>query len=207
MRFPKRSNGSTVSSRGMANNRSGTACAVISFTPILDGHEAALREHLGSLVPSPFAELSEVHFARLMVLDRLKSDWPGAPRERTELRSAYLLFTASITADDEAAAAALPGTFLERIARQVPEGANAVWSHCLGFPGVDDPRAFADYISRSLLDSSLFYVGYPGATVQQVRAALARRDRLLDFAQWAQDQTDQALVQQRYLAESTSWGF
>jgi hypothetical protein len=192
---------------GNENNRNGNAYAVVSLTPILVGRESVLKEHLRSLAPSPFAELAEVHFARFMVLGQLNGDWPGAPRRRTELKSAYLLFTASITANDDAGATALPGTFLERIAQQVPEAASAIWNHCLGFPGVLDPGAFADYLHRSLLGSELFYVGYKDATVQQVRDALARRSHLCDFAQWAQDQTDQTLVQQRYLSESTSWGF
>lgn len=156
---------------------------------------------------SPFAELEHVHFARLMVLDQFNYAWPRAPRRRTVLTSSYLLFTASITADDDASAAELPRSFLVGIGESIPDEADSIWGHCFGYPGTDDPSAFADYITQTLVGTSLFYVGYKNATVANVRDALRRREALVEFAHSAQSETDPILLQQAYLEQSATWGF
>ena len=188
-----------------AHNRNGTSYAVTSLTPIRPGREAELEAHLAGLVVSPFAQLETVHFARWLILDRLNFAWPGAPRRRTQLRSQYLIFTASVTAPDAASARSLPESFLRQIAEQIPQAADAVWENCVNYPGAGSVDAFTSYLRRSLLDSVLFHVGYPDATVHQVRTALARRDSLVRFIRSHQGVTDPTQLQQQYVSESATW--
>ncbi len=188
-----------------AHNRNGRSYAVTSLTPIRPGREAELKAHLAGIVVSPFTRLEAVHFARWVVLDRLNFAWPGAPRRRTELRSQYLIFTASVTAPDAASARSLPESFLRQIAEQIPQDADAVWGNCVNYPGAGSVDAFTSYLRRSLLDSVLFHVGYPDVTVQRVRTALARRDSLVRFIRSHQHVTDPTELQQQYVAESATW--
>lgn len=188
-----------------AHNRNGRSYAVTSLTPIRPGQEAVLKAHFAGLTVSPFAELEDVHLARWVIVHQVKLSWPGAPRRRTRLRSQYLLFTASVTAGDDASARTLPESFLRQIAEQIPEAADAVWGNCVNYPGAGSVDAFVAYLRRSLLDSVLFHVGYPGATVAQVRTALARRDALVRFIRTHQDVADPAVLQQEFLSECATW--
>jgi len=48
-------------------------------------------------------------------------------------------------------------------------------------------------------------VGYPTATVEQVRHAIAARDGLVGFVRTHQDEQDPAALQRAYLEESAAW--
>ncbi len=187
------------------HNRNGRAYAVASLTPVRHGQEAVLQAHLAGLTVSPFTALDDVHMARWVVIDQLKFGWPGAPRRPTRLKSRYLVFSASVTAPDAASAGQLPESFLRHIAEHIPGPADAVWENCVGYPGAADVDAFVAYLRRSLLDTLLFHVGYPDATVGQVRNALARRDSLVSFMRTHQDEQDPTRLQQQYLSEAATW--
>jgi hypothetical protein len=147
-----------------------------------------------------------VHFGRWLVIDRLKMSWPGAPRRPTELHSQYLLFTAALTAPSEGAYLRdLPGSFLAEVAARIPADADAIWGHCVGYPGVTPVGPFVDYLSNSQLDTLLFHVGYADVTVEEVRRALAARDGLAGFARDHQDEASPAVLQEAYLKESATW--
>jgi hypothetical protein len=60
--------------------------------------------------------------------------------------------------------------------------ADAVWGHCVGYPGSRAAEVFADYFRRNQIDASLFMAAYPKATVEDVRVSLALRQRIIDFA-------------------------
>jgi hypothetical protein len=180
----------------------------VSLTPIVHGHEAALANHLTGLQETggPLAQLPSVHFGRWLVIDRLKMSWPGAPRQPTRLQSQYLLFTASLTAPAEGTyARRLPGSFLTELAAAIPDDADAIWRHCVGYPGVTPLAAFVRYLTTSQLDTLLFHVGYPDVTVGEVRQALAARDGLASFARNHQDEANPAVLQEAYLKESATW--
>lgn len=192
-----------------ARSRSGRSYAFTSLTPIRAGLGDGLSAHLGDLPmgrESPLARLPYVHFARWLVLDQLKTDWSGAPRDPTRLQSDYLLFTASVTAPDRGRYARdLPHSFLRELAAQIPGEADAIWGNCVGYPGSAAVEELVTYFVKSQLDTLLFYVGYPDVTVEQVNRALAARDRLVGFARRHQGEDDPARLQQAYLEESATW--
>lgn len=186
-------------------NRSGRAYAVTSMAPIIKGHEAELQKYIAGLATSPFARFAEVHFARWVLIDQWKLSWPGAPRKPLRLKSQYLLFDAAVTAPDDASAALLPQSFLRRIPEVMPAEADGAWGHCVGYPGSAKGDAVAAYLERSLLETVLFYVGYPNATVADVRQAVSRRDAFAQFARTHQGESDPARLQQEYITEAATW--
>jgi len=180
-----------------------------SLTPIRGGQEEGLVAQLGNLPmgrESPLARLQYVHLGRWLVIDHLKTEWTGAPRDPTRLRSKYLLFTANVTAPDKSKYGKnLPSSFLRELAGQIPDDADAIWGNCVGYPGSASVEKFVTYLMKSQLDTLLFYVGYPNKTVEEVKRALATQDRLLTFARRHQDENDPARLQEAYLEESATW--
>ncbi len=192
-----------------SGSRSGRSYAFTSLTPICTGRERELAVHLRGLPVaehSPLARMPFVHLGRWLIIDRLKMEWPGAPPRPTRLRSSYLLFTAAVTGpEDGTYADDLPESFLRELAAGIPEEADAIWGACVGYPGRAPIDDFVEYLRRSQLDTVLFHVGYPNATVEEVNRALAARDRLVGFAQSHQDEDNPAYLQNAYLEESATW--
>jgi hypothetical protein len=148
----------------------GTFCAL---TPIDDA--GAVRDALAALDPeaSPFARVPTVHFARFVAL---------APPERQDARQpaegplpTVLMFSAFFDGD--------AGAFLEALCAALPDEADAVWRSCAGYPG--HPRAGAHAFRRWLeahrVPATAIFGAYPDATVADVRAALAFRERFRAF--------------------------
>jgi hypothetical protein len=199
-----------------SGSHSGRSYAVTLLAPIRPGAAQELQAHLhglGQSEKSPLARLAHVHVGRWVVIDQLKMDWPGAPTPRPRLRSQYLLFTASMTAPAATAQAGRPGrsgdglpqSFLRELWEHIPQEADAIWRHCLGFPGIEDPDAFVRYLAAGHIETSLFHVGYPDVTVDEVRQALAARDGLIAFARDHAGSSDPLSLQRAYLEESEKW--
>jgi len=192
-------------------NRRGNSYAVTLITPILPDASDELRDvlrgfKLGS--GSPLAKVPDVHFARWVVIDRLRLDWPGAPKRPSRLRSQYLLFSADLTAPAYRAAC-LPGTFFRDLAHHIPDECDAVWKHCMNFPGVDEVDHFVKYLSHSQIDIDLYYAAFPDLTPSDISRAINVRQGFAQFVLQHQD----ALVGDRghdtlkaaYIKESASW--
>jgi hypothetical protein len=88
--------------------------------------------------------------------------------------------------------------YLDAIAERVPECDNW-WGHCVGYPGRADRAAFRKWVRAHKVDAQLFANAYHGATVQDVREALAVREQLVEFVADAPG-LDAAALQQRFLA-------
>ena len=187
---------------------SGRSYAFTSLTPIRPDGLRPVADVLTRLSEgqSPFGRVASAHFARWLVIDGLKMGWPGAPRRPTQLTSSYLLFTAMATAPAGTPIGGVPGHFLREVAERMPTEADAVWRNCYGFPGVEEPAAFADYLARSQLDTELFYVGYSDVTPAEVRSAVDANEAFLSFAAAHQREPDAAALQRAFVEESSSWG-
>jgi hypothetical protein len=192
--------------RLLESDRDGRSYAVTLLTPITDGQGCALAEtlqNLGLTGPSPLSNLPYVHFGRWVMIDDLKTDWPGAPKPTPRLLSQYLLFSASVTAP-EGKRYTLE-SFLRELYEKMEQDANAIWSHCLKYPSPPSSDAFVSYLRRSSVKAGLFYACYADTTVDEIRGALALRDNFTRFARDHQRTTDAAALRRAYLEESSTW--
>jgi hypothetical protein len=150
------------------------------LTPVIDGHETQLAHYLNSLGTgdqSPLAGVHGTHFARWVVIDDVIYEGPDQG-ERDHLEHPRLLFTSNF--DGELA------PYLEALRSGLGNAADAIWGHCIGYPGRDDAHAFAEYLRHHQIDSSLFFAAYGDRTVEDVKRSLALRSRFIDFALRAQ---------------------
>jgi hypothetical protein len=154
-------------------NINGQAYGLTSLYPVLAGHEDALEDHLAALPveASPLAALPQLHFSRLHVIRDLV--YQGPPQEPDPLRSAYLIFTASIDGAVD--------RFLDDLAA-LGEPVDAIFSHCAGYPGSGDRAAFARYVSDHQTDNGYFLGAYARATLAEVREGLRVSDAMADLA-------------------------
>lgn len=168
------------------HNRLGQSYALLAMTPVVAGHEIALRRHLRALPEgpaSPLGRLPGVHFARWVTMDQ--PAFQGAPMRPDPFKSQYLLFSACF--DGELA------PFLDDLCDLLGEDADAIWQHCVGYPGRGDRAAFARYFMHNQIDTEVYFSAYPDATVARVRDSLARRDELIAFAASVQGVDDDEL--------------
>lgn len=184
-------------------DRSGRQLALTVMTPVLEGRSRALAEAIHALPKesaSPFASVPGTHFARLVLVPQLRWE-PGRRRRRIgrrdgdgaeKLRNEYLLF--STCSSDH-----LDG-HIEAIRTGMPQEADAIWSHCVNYPGAAQEVPFHGWIRRGLVRTSLFHAGYPNATVEDVKGAVDIRNRLVAYAIDAQELSP-ANAHRRYLAE------
>jgi hypothetical protein len=91
-------------------------------------------------------------------------------RWRDRLQASQLVFTSTL--DGELA------PYLDAL-RPI---ADTWWRFCDGYPGSADGGAFAEFVRRHQIDSSLFASAHPKATVPGVLESLALRERIIDFA-------------------------
>jgi hypothetical protein len=161
-------------------NRCGQACALTVLTPIVDGRESSLARCLEALDDgheSPLARVGGTHLARWVIIGDVVYEGAGQ-RRADHLAHGRLLFTSNF--DGEL------GSYLERLRVSIGDVADAVWSHCVGYPGHADGEAFAAYLRAHQLNCSLFYAAYGDRTVDAVTRSLATRRAVVDFVLSAQ---------------------
>jgi hypothetical protein len=161
-------------------NTCGQACALTVLTPIADGRESSLARCLEALKDGPESPLARVpgtHLARWVIIGDVV--YEGARQRRVDhLARGRLLFTSNFDGP--------PGPYLERLRAGIGDVADAVWGHCVGYPGSGDAGAFAGYLRAHHLNCSLFYAAYGSRTAEEVARSLATRRAVVDFALRAQ---------------------
>lgn len=144
-----------------------------ALLPVRDGKKVELREELEALSargPSPFARITSTHFARLVLLEKL----PGRDGGALADVPACLFFGAEFD---------IPvAGYLEALCALLPEEADAVFGTCAGYPGVNAPPLFADWVKRHRVRAGFSLHGNPQARVGQVVESLGLRERIIEFA-------------------------
>jgi hypothetical protein len=172
-------------------NRVGGAYSLTTFASILPGFVDEVQAYIDALplgVESPLSRLEQLHFSRIQIFRELVPQ--GGSHVPDVLDAPQLVFTSSFDGELD--------PYLDALAERVPE-ADRWWGHCAGYPGREDKAAFRAWIRAHKLDSNLFASAYPRANVQQVRAALAARESVVDFAVDSHG-LDAAALQERFLA-------
>ncbi|WP_028058757.1 hypothetical protein [Candidatus Solirubrobacter pratensis] len=173
-------------------NRVGQAYGLTTFASIDPRFVDEVQAYIDGLPlgpESPLARLEQLHLSRIQIFRELVDQ--GGGHEVDVLEAPQLVFTSSFDGDLD--------RYLDAICDRVPE-ADTWWGHCTGYPGRSDKAAFRAWIRAHRLDAQLFASAYPDATVQDVRSALALRERIVAFAAETQG-LDAAALQQRFLAE------
>ena len=161
-------------------NRNGQVYGLTILSPIIEdqrldiGHSMEIRWYLGHLArdhKSPFAQVSSTYLARLVVMDDVV--YVGAPACEEHLKSRYLVFETNFDGDLD--------TYLTRMARETPEFVDAVWKHCVGYPGLSDTGAFVAYMKKCQITTTFFFADVNDRTVQQSLKALQTQSALAHF--------------------------
>src|SRR4051812_38758590 len=151
--------------------KSGSVYGLTILSPIISdptlpiAHETALRIYLSELPrhqKSPFALVSSTHLARLVVMDDVV--FVGHPAREEHLRSPYLIFTSDLDGD--------PKPYFRSMAETIPEVVDAIWSHCVGYPGLGSTERFVEYMKECELETTFFFAAINDKTVQESLRAL-----------------------------------
>ena len=158
----------------------GQTYAYMTLTAILPGRAEELRAHLEALPvgpESPLATLENVHFGRWVIVDQL--EYQGPPQQPGDrLKNEYLLFSVDFDGDLE--------PFLDALAARTGTEVDAIWSHCVGYPGTADRGAFKRYMRHNQIRTSMPVGAYAEHPLPEIREALELRKKLIDLAVRAQ---------------------
>jgi hypothetical protein len=175
-------------------NSTWPATPLTVLTPVQPGEEPALQDSLARLPQagdSPFSRVAETHFARWVVLSGAPWRYRGLPRRTRPLRMQYLLFTSTANRP--------PEQHVEDLRTGLREVADAVWGHCVGYPGHQRAADFRRYLLHNRLPVHRWFAAYD-ATVREVGDALDLRRRHAEFAAHTQTLDDLDL-HKAFLAE------
>jgi len=129
----------------------GKISALTAITKILPGHAADLRKALQALTAASggkIASLGTIHIVRWVIFDN----------------DTRLLFATNFDGDVE--------DYMRDFAVRAPDGIDAIWGHCEGYPGARDFPKLRDYILGSAIETTGYYCAYPNATVAEINKAL-----------------------------------
>jgi len=161
-------------------NESGQVYGLTILSPIIEDqrldidHTTQLRWYLSTLPrdnTSPFAMVSSTYLARLVVLDDVV--FVGKPACEEHLKSRYLIFETNFDGDLD--------TYLRRMASEVGEFVDAVWKHCVGYPGANNSDAFVAYMKKCQLTTTFFFADVNDRTVKDTLRALQTQSALTHF--------------------------
>ncbi|MGH2942873.1 MAG: hypothetical protein ACRDLN_08905 [Solirubrobacteraceae bacterium] len=176
-------------------NVSGQAYAFMAMTPVKPGEEDALAEYLRGLRgrgPSPLAKLSRTHIARFVIVEDFHNDSSWKQRTEEHLDLPYLIFTSNFDGDLD--------SYLDELCEKLAAEAREIWGRCIGCPESAKGAALKAYLKHNQIETGIFFSAYGHATVPDVKQALERRERLVDFAVRSQGLAPEPL-QKAFLAE------
>jgi hypothetical protein len=166
-------------------NQNGSVYGLTILSPIIDdpkatpSHDLQIRDYLAKLSPredSPFAQADDTHparthLARLVVMDDVV--YVGAPAREEHLKSKYLVFESNLDGDLD--------TYLKDLAAKIPDHLDAVWQHCVGYPGARNAPAFVDYMKACQLQTTFYFAAVNDKTVDQTLHALQTQAEVAEF--------------------------
>jgi hypothetical protein len=165
-------------------NVNGSVYGLTILSPILDdekatpSHDLQIRAYLAALPTgekSPFAQAAGTHLCRLVVMDDVV--YVGMPACEEHLKSKYLIFESNLDAADDAGLE----SYLRGLAQTIPQYLDAIWSHCVGYPGAANAQAFVDYMKACQLETTFFFAAVNDKTVPETLKALQTQRAVTDF--------------------------
>ena len=161
-------------------NQNGALYGLTILSPIIDdakatpSHDLQIRNYLAKLSTrenSPFALAPGTHLARLVVMDDVI--YVGMPACEEHLKSKYLVFESNCDGDLD--------TYLAGLASSIPEHLDAIWKHCVGYPGAANRKAFVDYMKACQLDTTFYFAAVNDKSVPDTLRALQTQSAVANF--------------------------
>ncbi|HEV7535019.1 MAG TPA: hypothetical protein VGP90_05250 [Acidimicrobiia bacterium] len=148
--------------------------AFFALVPIRAGDEPSLREMLEGFDPgragaSPFSAVPGTHVVRLTVVDSFGTRSDGRRRLHPALLSISVLVDGPVE------------DWLRSMAAGLGPSGDALWAHCLGWPG-PGPAVTGRWLWSLRQRMHLTVIGHPDPTVDDVRRALDQQRALRDLA-------------------------
>lgn len=165
-------------------NQSGTLYGLTILSPIKSddtvtpSHDLQIREYLATLATgqcSPFAKAPFTHITRLVVMDDVI--YVGMPSCEEHLKFKYLVWESNFDCG-------LGGdldTYLTALATAVPDELDAIWNHCIGYPGARNVPAFIAYMKACQIETSFYFAAVNDKTVTESLKALQTQRAVADF--------------------------
>ena len=161
-------------------NKNGNVYGLTILSPIIEdakatpSHDLQIRNYLAKLSTredSPFALAPGTHLARLVVMDDVI--YVGAPSSEEHLKSKYLIFESNCDGDLD--------SYLSGLAATIPDHLDAIWKHCVGYPGAANRQAFIDYMKACQLETTFFFAAVNNKSVSETLRALQTQTAVADF--------------------------
>jgi hypothetical protein len=114
--------------------------ALTAITKIKDGHAPQLRQALEGLTGAGGGKIASLRHHPHRALGHLRQRQPAALRHH-------------FNGDVEA--------YMRDFAERAPEGIDAIWGHCEGYPGARDYPKLRDYILGSAIETTRYYCVRP----------------------------------------------
>jgi hypothetical protein len=161
-------------------NQNGSVYGLTFLSPIIDdekatpSHDLQIRAYLANLPTgeeSPFALAPGTHLARLVVMDDVI--FVGMPACEEHLNSKYLIFESNCDGDAD--------SYLLGLATTVRAHIDAIWSHCVGYPGASDPQRFINYMKACQIETTFFFAAVNDKSVSESLRALQTQRAVRDF--------------------------
>ena len=179
------------------SNVSGSVYGLTILSPIIDdpratpSHDLQIRKYLAALSTrddSPFALAPGTHLARLVVMDDVI--YVGEPAREEHLNSKYLVLEANIDGDLH--------TWLNGLAAGAPHHIDAIWQHCVGYPGSANRQAFISYMKACQLTTTFYFAAVNDKSVTETLRALQTKDAVAEFIA-AHQGADPATLQRKFI--------
>lgn len=165
-------------------NVSGNVYGLTILSPIIDdpqatpSHDLQIRAYLANLSTredSPFAYAPGTHLARLVVMDDVI--YVGMPACEEHLKSKYLVFESNLDGGPDGDL----DSYLDGLATSIPDHLDAIWQHCVGYPGAANRTAFIDYMKSCQITTTFFFAAVNDKTVSETLRALQTQPAVADF--------------------------
>jgi hypothetical protein len=177
-------------------NQNGKVYGLTILSPIIDdeqatpSHDLQIRNYLAKLPTdenSPFALAPATHLTRLVVMDDVI--YVGMPACEEHLKSKYLIWESNCDGN--------LNTYLTGLASSIPDHLDAIWSHCVGYPGATNLQAFIDYMKACQIETTFYFAAVNDKSVPETLRALQTQRAVSDFIASHQG-TDPASLQSEF---------
>lgn len=161
-------------------NKSGSLYGLTILSPIIDddrvtpSHDLQIRQYLATMATgqdSPFSRAPFTHLTRLVVMDDVI--YVGMPSCEEHLKFKYLVWEANFDGELEA--------YLTALAKAAPAEIDAIWSHCVGYPGCGDATAFIKYMKSCQIETTFYFAAVNDKSRTESLKALQTQRAVADF--------------------------